>query len=330
MKIGLIDVDGHNFPNLALMKISAYYKNKGDDVEFVNYFLHYDRIYKSKVFTFTPDDRTSTLTEELITGGTGYNNFRALPTEIEKMQPDYSLYNIQDYAYGFLTRGCCNSCPWCIVPKKEGPPRPVATIEEIAGDRKKVILMDNNILASPMGIKEIEKIIRLKLKVDFNQGLDIRLIAADPGLASLLAKVKWLQYLRIALDSTNTIPYIKKALLHFKKAGFPPRKIFCYVLATEDIMDALHRISFLKKNNIIPFLQPYRDFNNQVRVTQAQKDLAQWVNKKEYFNSCSFLDFEPRKNFYCRNYFNTSELKMIKKIFDFPAILKLNNQNLLF
>lgn len=312
MKVGLIDVDSHNFPNLALMKISAFHKIQGDSVEFVNYFLPYDRIYKSKVFTFTPDDYTYLNTKEIITGGTGYRDFKQLPSEIEKMQPDYDLYKIQDHAIGFLTRGCPNACGWCVVPQKEGCIHPVANIEDIAQDRKKIILLDNNVLASEHGIGEIEKIIKLGLKIDFNQGLDARLIAGDPSLARLLSKVKWLNYLRIACDSRNMIPHVEKAIEHLENSGFNPRKIFCYVLIQDDITDALERIIFLDKKRVIPFAQPYRDFRNEIRVPQWQKDLAQWVNKKEYFHSCSFPDFQPRKDFYCREYFTPGQLEKVK------------------
>lgn len=312
MRIGLIDVDSHNFPNLALMKISAYHKALGDQVEFVNYFLPYDRIYKSKIFTFTPDDYTYLQAPEIITGGTGYMDFKGLPAEIERMQPDYGLYKIKDYALGFLTRGCPNTCPWCIVPQKEGCIHPVADIEDIAQDRKKIILLDNNVLADEHGIREIEKIIKLGLRVDFNQGLDARLIAADPGLARLLGKVKWLNYLRIACDSRNMIPHVEKAIDRLTGVGIKSCKIFCYVLIQNDIMDALERIEFLDEKQVIPFVQPYRDFQNKVKVPQWQKDLAQWTDKKEYFHSCSFPDFQPRKDFYCREYFTLHQLSCLK------------------
>lgn len=133
MKIGLLDVDGHHFPNLALMKISAYHKQLGDVVEWANPFDRYDRLYKSKVFTFTPDDLTP-YDCEVVKGGTGYDITSRLPSEIDMMQPDYSIYPYIDNrtAYGFLTRGCPNKCKWCIVPIKEGLPKPYMDVEEIS------------------------------------------------------------------------------------------------------------------------------------------------------------------------------------------------------
>lgn len=125
MRIGLIDVDGHNFPNLALMKISAYHKARGDSVEWWNGLLHYDRVYQSKVFdeTYSRDNEFVVQADEVIKGGTGYDLKNKLPDAIEHTFPDYGLYAIQNRAFGFLTRGCPRGCPFCIVKEKEGGKR---------------------------------------------------------------------------------------------------------------------------------------------------------------------------------------------------------------
>lgn len=152
MKIGLIDVDGHNYQNLALMKISAYHKGQGDSVEWWWGFGEYDRVYMSKVFddTYTPDMPEPLNAAEIIKGGTGYGIDNALQPEIEHMCPDYSLYPelTEDTAYGFLTRGCPNACPFCIVSKKEGQcSRKVADLSEWWSGQKNIVLMDPNLLA---------------------------------------------------------------------------------------------------------------------------------------------------------------------------------------
>lgn len=121
MRVGLIDVDGHNgFPNLALMRISAWHKGRGDAVVWWNGFEHYDRVYMSKVFTFSHDIDTVIDADEIVRGGTGYKDYGVLPSEVEATYPDYSIYPHFKPAIGFLTRGCIRNCPWCIVPRKEG------------------------------------------------------------------------------------------------------------------------------------------------------------------------------------------------------------------
>lgn len=194
MNIGLIDVDG-KMPNLALMKISAWHKKQGDSVEWYNGLCKYDKVYMSKVFTFTEDYSYYINAGIIEKGGTGYDFFKELPVDIDRTFPDYSIYRVDaNLAYGFLTRGCPNRCKWCIVPRKEGDIRPYMDIGEITGNRKKAILMDNNVLACDYGLQQIEKIIKMKIKVDFNQALDARLVNEET--ASMLARVKWIDRIR--------------------------------------------------------------------------------------------------------------------------------------
>lgn len=293
MRIGLIDADGHNFPNLALMKLSAWHRIRGDTVEFVNHFFHYDKVYKSKIFTFSRDDPTSILTDELITGGTGYKNYNCLNDDIEHICPDYTLYpNYSHIALGFLTRGCPNKCPWCIVPLKEGVLKPHADISEFLDSRKDAILLDNNVLASNFGLSQIEKIIDLKIRVDFNQGLEARQIANNQDIAKLLCCVKWRRFLRIACDTSLMLPIIEKTVDHLNKFGIKSYRIFCYALITDDINESFARIMRLKQIGVIPFAQPYRDYNQLSEPTLEQKQLARWVNHKAIFNSTTFQNYK--------------------------------------
>jgi hypothetical protein len=292
MNIGLLDVDGHNFPNLALMKLSAYHKNNGDNVEWFNLINEYDIVYKSKVFTFTPDYQYYIKSKQIIKGGTGYN-FDTL--FCEKVQPDYSLYPIskwydQKTAYGFLTRGCPNKCKHCLVPQKEGKIKPYMDIEEISQGYKNVILLDNNILASDYGLNQTEKIIKLKLKVDFNQGLDARLI--NDEIAKLLSKVKWLKPLRMACDSLKMIKHVKRATELLRKHNCTPKNYFVYVLVDE-YKDSLKRINFCKSLSLDPFAQPFRNFTNNQVIPQWQKNMSRWCNDKAIFNT---IEFEKYKN----------------------------------
>jgi hypothetical protein len=288
VKIGLLDIDGHNFPNLALMKISAYHKAMMNEVEWVNFFEHYDIVFKSKVFTFTQDNGFVIDADSVVHGGTGYNDDYELPEYVDKTQPDYSIYPNIKHAYGFLTRGCPNKCSWCVVPRKEGNIRPYDDIDDILQNRKSAILMDNNVLASDWGIKQIEKIIKLRVKVDFNQGLDARLI--DEPMAKLLSKVRWLSPLRMSCDTDAMINKVVEATKRLRNNKCTPSNYFVYVLVT-DIPSALKRVAILDSMKLDPFAQPFIDFSGKNNVTKEQRRFARWVNHKAIFRSVKWGDY---------------------------------------
>ena len=196
-RIGLIDVDGgRNFPNLALMKISAWHKAKGDDVSWYNLFDgHYDDVYLSKIFSFSPDYDYVIDADRIHKGGSGYcidivdgkevfhpERDVHLPYEIEHIYPDYSIYPTltNDTAFGFLTRGCLRGCNFCIVGKKEGRcSRKVADLSEFWNGQKNIVLCDPNILACKDWKDLLDQLIRSKATIDFNQGLDIRMMTPE-------------------------------------------------------------------------------------------------------------------------------------------------------
>lgn len=219
MKVVLHDADCTSFPNLALMKLSAWHKAKGDSVERFMPMLHGEAesndciIYSSKVFTWKSADRY--LPHSAVRGGTGYGINENLPEDVEHTCPDYNFYGV-DYSLGFLTRGCIRSCPWCVVPTKEGAIRAHADIEEFCRHRD-VKLMDNNVLAHSHGIAQIEKMARLDLRVDFNQGLDARLI--DDAIARRLAALRWTRFLRLACDQKSQMPEVERAVRLLQAAG---------------------------------------------------------------------------------------------------------------
>lgn len=223
MNVAILAVDS-KYPNLALMKISAYHKSVGDSVEWYNPFDRYDRLYMSKVFAFTPDYDyyITNVSGEVLRGGTGYDIHSMLPEEIDMLQPDYSIYPTIDSrtSYGFLTRGCPNRCRWCVVPQKEGNIRPYMDIDDITmnGIRSYVVLMDNNVLASSYGLSQIEKIVYRKYHVDFNQALDARLVSDD--IARLLAKVKWIKRIRFGCDTAAQISYCVDAIERIRRYGY--------------------------------------------------------------------------------------------------------------
>lgn len=280
MNVALVDVDGHNFPNLALMKLSTWHKAQGDSVEWYSpLFSRPDKIYASKVFTFTPDYTAYAPNHpEPVRGGTGYDATTKLPEAVEHMSPDYSLYPDWKPAIGFLTRGCIRNCPWCIVPKKEGKLRAVDDIERVAAGRKEVVLLDNNFLAaSPEFVQEqLEKIARLKLRIDFNQGLDARLVTQEN--AKLLSACRWIRFIRFSCDTVAMIEPIRRAVSLIRETGCK-REIFCYMLV-QDIADAEIRLRALVDIGVTPFAQPYRDFTSDSTPTEEQRRFASFVNVK--------------------------------------------------
>lgn len=293
-KIGLMDVDGHNFPNLALMKLSAWHKAQGDTVEWYSGIEHYDRVFMSKVFSFTPDDGRVIQADEVVKGGSGYKLFdQWLPDEIEHICPDYSLYPMYKEAYGFLTRGCVNKCLFCIVPRKEGMIRPHADITEFLDGRKSAVLMDNNVIASDWGLQQIEKIISHRIHVDFNQGIDCRLIAKDKSIANLLARVPWIRYVRMAYDSSAITEEVETAIAYLKEAGIPSYRMFFYMLVKDgQIEDAERRALTLDYLGCVPFAMAYRDLDKNLPPTAEQKRFARWVNMRATFKSCTYSDYK--------------------------------------
>lgn len=286
MKIGLHDSDKTSFPNLALMKISSWHKICGDDVEWFDNKKQYDIVYSSKVFTFTRED--DSLPKNTIKGGTGYDLSSKLPLHIEVCCPDYSIYNL-DYSLGFLTRNCPNKCSWCFVPLKNEQDYPLFDIEDFLL-HKRVVLMDNNPLAYDHGIRQIEKMIDLGVKVDFNQGLDPRRI--DNGIAKLLSKLKWDSPLRLACDTPSSIEHVRKAVELLRWHNTTPRQYFCYTLVT-DVDEAIERVKFLKGIYVDPFAQPYLDIKG-TPPSRYQKQFARWVNTKQLFKNQSWEDYKTQ------------------------------------
>ena len=306
MNVALLAVDS-NYPNLALMKVSAWHKSQGDTVEWYNPFDTYDRLYMAKVFSFTPDYAyvIANVRGEVVRGGTGYDVRSSLPGDMDRLQPDYSLYPTVDSrtSYGFLTRGCPNRCRWCVVPQKEGGIRPYMDVDDITlhGERPYAVLMDNNVLACDYGLSQLEKIAERGYHVDFNQGLDARLVTLD--VARLLARVKWIKRIRFGCDTTAQIVECERAIQLVRQAGYKG-EFFLYCILI-DFAESYHRLNYWRKYKyVLPHAQPYRDLNNpHQRIPQWQKDMAHWADRKELYRSCDFKDFSPRKGFLCREYF---------------------------
>ncbi|GAI75974.1 unnamed protein product, partial [marine sediment metagenome] len=176
MKVVFFDLDltkrRRAFPNLALMKLSAFHRARGDEIFFNFPLIQAEKIYASCVFTWNAKQANSRFPPGTAMGGSGVDLHSELPPEIEHIMPDYSLYPM-DFSLGFTSRGCFRRCPWCIVPEKEGALKPWASIYEFWERRhKKIVLLDNNLLAAPNWQTTFAELIKEQVEVDFNQGLD--------------------------------------------------------------------------------------------------------------------------------------------------------------
>lgn len=310
MQIGLYDVDGHNFPNLALMKLSAWHKRQGDSVEFVLPLKHYDKIYVSKVF----GDEYSKISDfvlqadEIVYGGTGfaitvengkevYHKDRDpnLPYEIEHICPDYSLYPdlTKGKAFGFLTRGCCNNCDFCIVSKKEGMcSKKVADLSEFWNGQKEIVLLDANILACKDRIELLNQLADSKAKVDFTQGLDARFITEE--VAEMLAKIKIMR-VHFAFDFMKNEKAIIRGLRIYKEiVGTSDRNAIVYILTNFDttIEEDLYRVNMVQEVGFSPDIRIYRKHT----APQILRDLQRWANNRLLYRSCDFMNYVPRRD----------------------------------
>lgn len=305
MKIGLIDVDGHNFPNFALMRISAFHKAQGDEVEWADpFFGTYDLVFKSKIFTFTPDDFTPWKCN-VIEGGTGYDISSRLPKEIEQSNTmDYSLYPQHRFSIQFFSRGCIRKCPFCLVRDKEGYIKPIEPVE-LNPNGQWIEVLDNNFFANPEWKSSIDYLIKVNQPVNLC-GVDIRIMDEEQAF--------WLNKLRLKrshvhiawdlpeIDLTEKLKEVTKYIA--------PWKLSCYILVgfNSSIEQDLFRIQRCREFKVHPFVMPYRDYENNKEPSQYCKDLAQWVNKPQIFDRVKkFEDFKPRKGFSCKQYFETQK-----------------------
>ena len=298
MQIGLIDVDGHNFPNIALMKIAGWHKAQGDDVEWANAFFHYDKVYMSKIFTFSPDDLTTYDADEVIRGGTGYDVKSQLPEPIDKwLKPDYSIYPQHHFSIQFYSRGCIRHCPFCLVRDKEGYIHPVEPME-LNPKGEWIEVLDNNFFANPEWRWASDHLFAQKQPVIFH-GVDVRIMTEEMAWHLNRLKLKGKIHIAWDLPQIDLTERIKAMLTHVKA-----HKITCYVLIgfNSTIEQDLHRLRTLKSLGVTPFVQPYRDFENERKPTQYELDLARWANRMPLFKTMDFADFMPRKGFKCSKY----------------------------
>lgn len=300
MRVALIDVDGHNFPSLPLMKLSAWHKQAGDTAEWYDPLTAWydppDLVYMSKVFTFTTDYPHPVNAGKVIRGGTGYyypDGGEPLPDHVEHIYPDYSLYPVlcKDTAYGFLTRGCPRGCGFCIVGDKEGRvSRKVADLSEFWRGQKNIKLLDPNMFACREWKDLSEQLIDSGAWIDFTQGCDIRIMTEE--MAEYIKRMK-IKQIHFAWDRYEDKEKILPQFGMFKElTGWDRRKMTVYVLCGYDTTfeQDLERIYMLRDLGYSPYVMVY---NKHTLAAGSQlKRLQRWVNSRFAFAACKrFEDY---------------------------------------
>ena len=293
MKVALYDVDS-KIPNLALMKLARFHGERGDTVErfFPLAMPTYDRIYASKIFKYTPGPYLDP--ERMEIGGTGWDLKVSLPPEVERLQPDYSLYGYP-HNIGFTMRGCRFRCKFCVVPEKEGQPHENNTIEDIwiQRDSNFVMLLDNDFFGNPAWADRIAEIRRHDLRISFSQGLNIRIITDEQAAA--LASVDFRnqsgnkKQVHFAWDQwgKGTEKLIDEGFARVTTAGVKPWQMAFFVLIgwnTNEEQD-LYRIDKLHGMGADVFVMPYD------RQDAYQKAIARW-NNRFVWRSVAWKDYE--------------------------------------
>ena len=304
MRIGLIDVDGGSWPNLVLMKLSAWYKKQGDEVELLkpgdvlkgeNLFFQYDRLYAACVFTWNSHIADMLDARGVYVAGTGTKSKNELKPEVEHIMPDYSLYGSGgvDTAYGFLTRGCPRHCPFCIVGDKEGLiSRKVADLSEFWNGQKHINLLDPNLLACDDHENLLTQLIQSRAKVNFSQGLDARKLTREN--IELINQIK-IERVHFAWDNPKdkSVPAALKIFLKHTTIKEQKRRTV-YVLTNywSTHEEDLYRIYWLRDNGFDPYVMIY-DKEHAPRKTRL---LQRWCNNRLIFKSVArFEDYDPKR-----------------------------------
>ena len=295
MTIGLIDVDkythkrGKPFPNLALMKLSAWHKAHGDSVEMCFSLKRYDRIYASKVFTFTKDIEFTPQTDDFRRGGTGYfypDGGESLPPEVEHVMPDYSLYGITDTAYGYMSRGCPRGCHFCVVSKKEGRSSiKVADLREFWNGQKKIVLLDPNLTACPDWKDILGQLAESRAYVDITQGVDIRMLNERKVEAINELKLKMIHF---AWDGNDDLAPQFEKYAQMWRLRARERRVYCLTNFNTTMEWNLHRIYTIRDLGYDPFVMVYDKPNAPKDILRLQR----WCNNKFIFYKCKrFEDY---------------------------------------
>jgi hypothetical protein len=303
VRVGLFDLDRTGFPNVALMKLSAWHKAQGDTVLPLNSGESADQRYGSVVFTWNRHKAAALTAQGAVVGGSGVSLSDELPAHVEAMRPDYSLYGI-DYGIGYLQRGCIRTCAFCVVPEKEGKPRAVASIDDLLNqttDRRPfVVLLDNEFFWNlKWATAQLEAFTARGIDFCPSQGLDIRCVT--PALASALAVSPFWnvshsrRQITFAFDDIAIAARYRRGVEDLLAAGIKAWQLQSFVLVgfNSTIEQDLQRIAIIREYGIDPFVMVYRDFHTgKAGRDRVRLNVARWVNRRLY-KTCAFEDYEP-------------------------------------
>jgi hypothetical protein len=305
MVVGLFDLDRTGFPNVALMKLSAWHKAQGDTVLPLNSGQPADRRYGSAVFSWNRHKVAALVAQGAIVGGSGVDLTNKLPKAVEAMRPDYDLYGI-DYGIGYLMRGCIWDCSFCIVRKKEGLPEEVATIDDLLNpsgrSRPFIVLLDNEFFwKEKWAIAKLQEFTERGIDFSPSQGLDVRVLT--PALCDALAASPFwnLRHTRrqitFAFDNVNVESRYRRGVeMLLERMAAWHLQSFVLVGHDSTIEQDLHRIAIIRSYGIDPFVMGYRDYNTGKMARDHQlRNLARWVNRRLY-KTCEFADYWPEAN----------------------------------
>lgn len=310
MRVGLVDLDRTGFPNLALMKLSAWHKAQGHetvllrDDKWLLQLASTDRLYASAVFSWNRDKAETLAGLGATVGGKGYRKGTKLPDEIHRMKPDYALYGI-DYGMGFLSRGCIRDCAFCSVPEEEGLPWLDQTIDDMINPLRKrpfLVLMDNEFFWKiSWAIEQMNTFTARGIDWCPSQGLDIR-CTTPPLCEALAASPFWnldrsKRQITFAFDSVSIERRYRQGVEMLFSAGIKAWQLQSFVLVGFDstFEQDMHRISVIKEYGIDPFVMVYRDDKSGKTIADRQlRNLARWVNGRVH-KTCSFDDYRPEQ-----------------------------------
>lgn len=351
MNIGIIDADligrkKHRFPNLACMKLSAFYKSNGHSVKLLTSYdniENYDKVFISKVFIETEVPKKILNLSWVEYGGTGfyYDKAPPLPYEIEHSKPDYHLYDefvqnsiksgvkpqaleyYTNYSIGFTTRGCIRGCSFCVNKNYKRCLKHSPVNEFIDPERKYICLLDDNIFACKDWQYIFEELNATGKQFQFKQGLDERLLTDEK--CKVLFKSRWKGDYIFAFDNIKDKNIIERKLQLIRRHTNAIPKFYCFCAYNhdnpdnytadfwaQDINDLFERIELLIKYQSLPYVMRYSDYKKSP-YKGLYNSIAAWCNQPNFFKKFSFRE-------YCEYCYRKNRKSLLRYLQEFEEI----------